>query len=214
VTRLFVPGWGATAGLYRRGLPEGWEALELPAFRATGGVLDAYRRYLREELERRPHPASLAGHSMGAALALLAAAEGPERVARLILLSPSGLPLAKPLHAIALTFLGQIVRRRYPMRELGRSAVNTVLAPRSAFRLAGEVHDLDLTPELDPVRAHGVPCTVVACTEDGLATPEHCRRLAALLDAEYRELHSRDGHIWPVTEPELLRAALTPAGGR
>jgi pimeloyl-ACP methyl ester carboxylesterase len=145
---------------------------------------------------------------MGAALALLAAADRPEAVARLILLSPSGLPLAKPLYAIALTFLGQFLRRRYPMRELGRSAVNTVLAPRSALRLAAEVHDLDLTRELGPVRAQGVPCTVVACTEDGLATPEHCRRLAALLDAEYRELDSPDGHIWPVTDPERLRAAL------
>jgi pimeloyl-ACP methyl ester carboxylesterase len=153
---------------------------------------------------------------MGAALALLSAADSPGTIARLILLSPSGLPLAKPIHAIALTFLGQIVRRRYPLRELGRSALNTARAPRSAFRLAVEVHDLDLTPELEPLRTHRVPTTVVACAEDALATPEHCRRLAALLDAEYRELHSRDGHIWPVTEPELLRVelALTPAAGR
>ena len=28
MTGLFVPGWGATAALYRPGLPEGWEALE------------------------------------------------------------------------------------------------------------------------------------------------------------------------------------------
>jgi pimeloyl-ACP methyl ester carboxylesterase len=208
VTRLFVPGWAATAGLYRPGMPQEWEALELPTFRATGGNLDVYRRHLRDELESRPGPATLAGHSMGAALAVLAAAEQPERVKELILLSPSGLPLAKPLPASALTFIGQVARRRYPPRELSRALANAAVAPRAAFRLAKEVHDLDLTLQLQRIAARGIPCTVIACAEDRLATPTHCRRLATLLDAEYRELHAPDGHIWMITEPARLKAEL------
>src|SRR5271168_2231901 len=95
---LFVPGWGATAALYGAGLPEGWQALELPTFRATRGELDAYRGWLGGELACHRTPVTLAGHSMGAALVVLAAAERPESVERLILLSPAGLPLDKPLN--------------------------------------------------------------------------------------------------------------------
>jgi pimeloyl-ACP methyl ester carboxylesterase len=205
---LFVPGWGATAGLYRRGLPAGWDVLELPTFRAGRGDLDAYAGYLRAEIERRPGPVTLAGHSLGAALALLAAAEAPESVERLILLSPSGLPLVKPLRASAVTFVGQLMARRYPWRELARALTNAALAPRAALRLARQVHDLDLTPALERIRSQGTRCTVIACTEDRLATPEHCRRLATLLDAEYRELQARDGHIWMITDPERLKREL------
>jgi hypothetical protein len=32
--------------------------------------------------------------------------------------------------------------------------------------------------------------------------------VASLLGADYREVESRDGHIWPITEPELLRREL------
>jgi hypothetical protein len=40
---LFIPGWGAPARLYLRGLPDEWHALELPSFRKTRGDLSAYR---------------------------------------------------------------------------------------------------------------------------------------------------------------------------
>jgi pimeloyl-ACP methyl ester carboxylesterase len=207
-TRLFVPGWGAPAGLYRRGLPDGWEALELPSFRASRGELGAYRRRLLDELRARPGPATVAGHSLGAALAVLAACDEPARVAALILLAPSGLPLAKPLPASALTFAGQVLRRRYPARELVRAAGRVARAPRAALRLARAGHDLDLTRELEAVGARALPCAVVACTEDRLATPAHCRRVASLAHATFRELSDPGGHIWPVTNPGLLAAVL------
>jgi pimeloyl-ACP methyl ester carboxylesterase len=207
-TGLFVPGWGAPAGFYRRGMPAGWEVLELPSFRSTGGELDNYRRYLRDELENRAPPTMLAGHSLGAALALLATDERPESVESLVLLAPAGLPYRRPLSASAITFLGQLARRRYPLRELSPALVNAALAPRAGLRLAREAHDLDLTPVLRRIRARGIPCNVVACTRDRLATPAHCRLLATLLDADYRELDSRNGHIWMISEPERLKATL------
>ncbi len=37
----------------------------------------------------------------------------------------------------------------------------------------------------------------------------HCRELAALIGAEYREVDAPDGHIWPVTQPQLLAAELS-----
>ncbi len=205
---LFVPGLGATAGLYA-GLPEGWEALELPAFRETRGELDAYRRHLAGVLERQTAPVALAGHSLGGALALLAAAARPELVDRLVVLSPAGLPLEKPMRASAVTFAGQVARGRYPARELARVVSRAAAAPLAALRLARAAHDLDLSAELEPLRERGVPCTVVACRSDSLVTPALCRRLAAVLGADYRELGSRDGHIWPITEPGRLRAELS-----
>lgn len=206
---LFVPGWGATAALYRPGLPEGWEALELPSYRSTGGELDAYRRWLGDEVARRPAPVTLAGHSLGGALAALVAADRPELVERVILLSPAGLPLSKPILASLVTFARQVSRRVYPAREVVRMVGSSLIAPRSAMRSGRAAHDLDLTPELERIRASGVPCTVVACANDDLTTAAHCRQLAAGLGADYREIEAPGGHIWPITAPELLARELS-----
>jgi pimeloyl-ACP methyl ester carboxylesterase len=208
---LFVPGWGATPGLYRAGLPEGWVALELPSFRSTGGDFGAYRGWLVNEIARRPTPVVLAGHSMGGTLALLAAAERPELVEQVIMLSPAGLPLAKPMQASVRTFARQVLRGCYPAVELRLMVTGAVAAPRSALRLARTVHGLDLGPELERIRASGVPCAIVACTGDELTTSAHCGALAAALDADYREVDAADGHIWPVTQPELLARELRAA---
>lgn len=204
-----MPGWGATAGLYVAGLPEGWEALELPAFRTTRGELLAYRSWLGVEIMRRRTPVALAGHSMGGALALLAALDQPEMVEKLILMSPAGLPLNKPMWASMATFAGQVARGCYPVRELFRAVAGAATAPRAALQVARRVHDLDLTPELERIRMHRIPCTVVGCANDKLTTSAHCRRIATLLNATYRELDAAEGHIWMITEPKKLAEELT-----
>jgi pimeloyl-ACP methyl ester carboxylesterase len=206
---LFVPGWGATAALYRPGLPEGWDALELPSYRSTGGELGAYRRWLGDEVARRPAPVTLAGHSLGGALAALVAADRPELVERVILLSPAGLPLSKPILASLVTFASQVSRRVYPAREVVRMIGSSLVAPRAAMRSGRAAHDLDLTPELERIRASGVPCTVIACANDDLTTAAHCRQLAAGLGADYREIEAPGGHIWPIVAPELLARELS-----
>jgi pimeloyl-ACP methyl ester carboxylesterase len=189
-------------------MPSGWTALDLPTFRATGGELDGYRRWLGGELAGRGAPLVLAGHSMGGALAVLASVDLPELVERLILVSPAGLPLDKPLHASAATFVGQVVRGCYPGGALCRSLAHTAAAPRAALRLAQRVHALDLTRELETLRARRIPCTVIGCTTDTLTTTAHCRRVAALLDARYRELDAPEGHIWMLAEPRGLAEEL------
>lgn len=205
---LLVPGFAATPGLYAQGLPAGWETLELPGFTATRGELAAYVRWLAAELRRRPGRSVLAGHSMGGAVAVLAALQEPARVERLVLLAPAGLPFAKPLAASGLTFLGQVARGWYPPRELARILAGVAGAPLAARALARSVHELDLREELAALPGAGVACTVVGCASDRLATPGHCRRLAALAGADYRELDSDAAHIWPIVEPERLRAEL------
>src|SRR5579863_8880701 len=95
--RLFLPGYGALGSLYRPGLPAGWRAIDPPGFHGNGGSLAASCRWLVAELDKRSAPVELAGHSMGAALAIAAAARRPQLIARLLLISPAGLPLSKPM---------------------------------------------------------------------------------------------------------------------
>jgi pimeloyl-ACP methyl ester carboxylesterase len=205
---LFLPGWGASAGLYRRGLPCGWTVLDPPAYALTHGDLGAYREWVGGLLGDRSEPVRLAGHSMGAALALLAAAARPERVKELVLLAPAGLPLDKSLPASAATFVAQIARRAYPAGEICRCLLATARAPRAALRLARTIHRLDLSAELEPIRSHRIRCTVIGCRSDTLTTTEHSRRLAALLGARYRELDASQGHIWMIADPGRLAAEL------
>ena len=209
---LFVPGWGAVPGLYRRGLPVGWEALELPPYRTTGRELSGYHEWLAEQIARREGPISLAGHSMGAALAILVAAERPDAIEHLILLSPAGLPLRKPMTRSLFAFIGQVMRGCYPAGELSRAMGGVLRSPRTAIAVARAVHDLDLSPQLERLSRASVPVTVVGSSTDQLTTPEHCRRLAALLGASYHELDVPGGHIWMIVEPTLLSAALRTEG--
>lgn len=146
---------------------------------------------------------------MGAVLALLAATDRPELVERLVLLSPAGLPLTKTMRSSTATFLRQAASGRYRPAHLGRMLGRVARSPLSAHRLARAVHDLDVRPELGEFDAGRVPCVVVGCSTDTLTPPDHCRELAAALGADYREVDAPDGHIWPVTQPELLAAVLS-----
>ena len=201
---LFLPGWGAPAGLYRPGLPVGWRELKPPGF-----DLDEHRRWLEQSLRSRGQPVVLAGHSMGGALALLTAAEVPELVRRLILISPAGLPLRKPLLASARDFVRQVATGRYPRREVAAAVLGVARSPRAALRLAREVHDLDLRDEMGKVRGAGIPVTVVGCTTDTLVTAEHSRRAARLLGGTYRELGLAGGHMWMLGSWPVLASELS-----
>jgi pimeloyl-ACP methyl ester carboxylesterase len=209
VRGLFLPGWGATAGLYAAGLPEGWEALELPSFRKARGDFLTYRDWVAGELVRRRTPVALAGHSMGGALALLAAIDQPDLVEQLILVSPAGLPLTKSMKSSMVTFTRQVVSGRYPFGHLRRVVARAAAAPWSALQLARTAHQLDVRSELELYDTDRFACIVVACATDTLTPPGHCRKLAAMLDAEYREVDASDGHIWPITHPRLLAHELS-----
>src|SRR5882672_11074223 len=95
--KLFLPGFGARASAYSPGLPPGWEAFE-PPLGAGRASLRSRRDWLVADLRGQPGRVVLAGHSMGGALAMLAAVADPERVAGLVLIAPAGLPLTKPIH--------------------------------------------------------------------------------------------------------------------
>jgi pimeloyl-ACP methyl ester carboxylesterase len=208
VSALFIPGWGARASLYRGALPSGWEVLQPPSFRATGGAIEAYPAWLAGELARRNGPFMLGGHSFGAALAVLAASRAGLDVERLVLVEPAGLPLSKPkIHALR-DFARQIATGLYPLVPAAASVGSALAAPRAALRLARAVYALDLSRELALLGERGVPCTVLAAESDTLTPPAHCRKVAELAGADFEELPVGGGHVWFLAAGAQLRVRL------
>ena len=153
-SRVFLPGWGAPAALYTPGLPASWSVLEPPSFAASGGSFTSYRRWLELELRGRGR-SRLAGHSMGGALAILAAAEMPELVERLVLIAPAGLPLDKPIRHSLRDFLRQLGSGDYPKRTGLAALIALGRAPRSALgkQLGAALRGEDaLRPYLEALR--------------------------------------------------------------
>ena len=191
---LFLPGWGAPAALYAPGLPPSWGVLE-PRLFGTGSFAE-HRNWLLRKLDGLGEPVVLGGHSMGGALAIAAAAARPQRVRGLVLVSPAGLPLLKPIRSSARDLCRQAAGRSYPVRSAAVALRAALVRPRLALRLARDVRALDLSEEMRRVRETGIAASVLGCSTDTLVTPGHARRVATLLGASYRELPDVGGHMW------------------
>jgi pimeloyl-ACP methyl ester carboxylesterase len=205
MAQLFVPGFGARASFYREALGPDWLLHDPPPFRTRSGFA-AHVDALRRRIVACEQPVVLAGHSLGAACAVAATAHAPELVSSLLLIAPAGLPLAKPMSESLRDFGGQVRDGVYPRGDLGRAVRDLLRAPVSAFRLARAVHELDLQHELASVRAAGVPCDVVGVAGDTLTTLDHCRRIADLAGARFREVAASGGHMWMVVDPAAFAA--------
>jgi pimeloyl-ACP methyl ester carboxylesterase len=200
MSRVFVPGFGALPSFYRPALAGDWTVHEPPSFRGADSF-EARVSALRETLDRSTGKVTLAGHSMGAALAVAAALERPDRVERLLLIGPAGLPLTKPLADSLRDFFAQVRTRVYPARDLARALRDALAAPRSTLRLARAVQALDLRDQLEAVRKRGIRCDVVGCVGDTLTPVDHCRRVARLAGGRYCEVDAAGGHMWMLVEP-------------
>jgi pimeloyl-ACP methyl ester carboxylesterase len=197
--------------VYRGGLQAGWQLLRPPTFKQGGGRLDHYLDWLLGELDARGRPVVLGGHSMGGALALLAAARAPQLVERLVLVNPAGLRLTKPMRLSAAAFFGQVRSGRLARSDAIAAIGGVVRAPLSALQLAIEVRALDLSRQMQLIRDRGTPVTVIGCSTDTLVTPGHCRRAAGLLGARYREVRLDGGHMWMLGSGETFGMELTAA---
>ncbi len=151
---------------------------------------------------------SLAGHSLGAALAISATADRPDLVEELILFSPAGLPLSKPMRDSLWLLIRQIVQGLYPAKEVAAVVGETIKHPRATHRLAREAHDLDLRDEMIRVAAAGIPALVVACASDTLTTPAVCRTIAATLGCGCEQIEGA-GHMWMLGNWPRFRAFLS-----
>ena len=213
VRGLFVPGWGAHAGIYRGAVPAGWVILDPPSFVASGATVAAYRRWIVERCRARPGPFTLAGHSFGAVLAVHAALADRVEVERLVLVSPSALPLEKPVPLMFWDFSRRLAAGWFPPREGTRAMRQVLFHPLLARRLGMEVRVIDLSEELTELRDRGLPCTVLAASTDTLTPPSLCRRVAELCGGDYREVDVPGGHLWFLRAHDLLASELSARGG-
>jgi pimeloyl-ACP methyl ester carboxylesterase len=211
VSGLFIPGWGAHAGIYRGTVPAGWAIPDPPTFVACGATVAAYRRWIVERCRSRRGPFTLAGHSFGAVLAVHAALAGGAEIDRLVLVSPSALPLDKPVPLMLWDFSRRVAAGWLPPRDAARAARQVVFHPLLARRLGMEVRAIDLSEDLARVRDRGLPCTVIAASTDTLTPPSLCRRVAELCGGEYRELDVPGGHLWFLRARDLLAGELSVA---
>lgn len=207
VSGLFVSGLAVRGRLYWPGVPADWLALDPPPLGRARGRFDAYREWLTGELVARGQPVTLAGHSMGAALAICTASERPDLVKRLILFSPAGLPLSKPLRSSFWLLVRQAFQGLYPAREVGFVVSGTVRHPWLTHRLAREAHELDLSEEMRRVAAAQIPTLVVGCVSDTLTTPPICRAIADKLGGEFEQVEG-GGHMWMLSDWLTFRAYL------
>jgi pimeloyl-ACP methyl ester carboxylesterase len=207
MANVFVPGFAARPAFYRPALTPEWTVHEPPSFRQAR-TFDQRVAALRDALDGFAAPVTLAGHSMGAALAVAAALAQPDLVGRLLLVAPAGLPLTKPITASLRDFRGQVKAHVYPSTHLIQALREALAAPLSTLRLARAVRALDLRTELAAVRRRGIPCDIVACVGDTLTPTEHCREIARLTGGRFRQIDAAGGHMWMLFEPAAFASLL------
>jgi pimeloyl-ACP methyl ester carboxylesterase len=212
----------------------GWDGSSRPTD-LKGNAIAARAALDRSGIER----AAIVGHSLGAAVAVLLALLHPERVAALVLVSPSAntdslypldVLLAQPVlgyvaGAGALVTSGLLlaaapVRRRVASRmwldeRYLRGAGRSLLAPTTWRAFASDQRALvselpALESRLGEIRA---PTTIVAGSEDRVVPLSAARRLAGqILDAELVVIE-RATHLLPQQHPDRVAAVIAAAGG-
>jgi pimeloyl-ACP methyl ester carboxylesterase len=117
---------------------------------------------------------------MGAALAVAVALLEPDRVERLLLVGPAGLPLTKPISKSLADCWKQMAAGAYASTEVVRAVGRALVAPRASYLLARAVRAVDLSAQLEALRDRGLRCDVVGCVGDTRAPVGHCRQIAQL----------------------------------
>jgi pimeloyl-ACP methyl ester carboxylesterase len=225
---LLIHGWGGGSSHWRLMWPElatryrciapdlpGWGDSEKPKAPYT---LEWYADWLAALLESRgASPAYVAGHSMGATIALVLAQRHPGRVRKLALLNPvvrgsDGLKkrariLSKPgLRRVAywLTrnrwFL-RYLTRNFTERVGGLEEADMLLVGKGTFksmiRSLNGLKSVDLTPSL---RSMSTPTLVIGSEADREIAPEQSV-LATGIPGARLEMLKGCGHVSPLERP-------------
>ena len=183
---------------------------------------------------QQPGQATLVGHSMGSLIALEAAAQAPDRIARLVMVgsaypmkvSPALLETAAaaPLKAIAMVNALSIstlaAKPSYPgpgmwLHGANRALMRRTLAGAHATGCAVNLfhHDFSLCDRYDQgLQAAGrvsARVTMVLGSHDQMTPPKAARDIAAALKAHVVTLAS--GHSLPAEAPDALLQSLRTA---
>ena len=184
-----------------RGLEEGGSVVVLDLPRRLHP--DALVRWVSDAIDPLA-PVDLAGHSLGALVAVRVAAQRPELVQRLILVAPPGIrPWRTPLH-LSVPLLATLARSRPRfLVRLARDALRS--GPRNIVRGGLHVASADVTPELVSVRA---PTLLVWGARDRLVPPSAGRLWEALLPRARLVILPDAAHVPMLEAPDALRDAI------
>lgn len=152
-------------------------------------------------------PVRLVGHSMGAQIAIHLAAQSPELIDRLVLVSASGVP-----RHITPRELARFVSELIPPRAWGaplflpKIAVDALRAgPRALLHATRGLLTDDITPQLSRIRA---PTLVVWGENDPLTPLQHGERIAGAIAGAKLLVLKRASHNPMVDRPAEFNRAL------
>ncbi|HLW01342.1 MAG TPA: alpha/beta hydrolase [Ktedonobacterales bacterium] len=132
--------------LYAPDLPgNGQSPARLPwRLREVAALLAAWMRALQMP------PATIVGHSMGGALAIILAAAEPQLVNRLVLVNAVGLPIQRPFLR-RLTSAGQGIANHQNLRYTSRYGDPRFLQSLATWQATNEVLTCDLRPDISRI---------------------------------------------------------------
>ncbi|MDD1012823.1 alpha/beta fold hydrolase [Pseudomonas rubra] len=169
----------------------------------------------------------LVGHSLGALSAAALACQHPQRLRRLVLISPArgyGDPAraeqaqqvrSQRLHSLEQLGIAQMARQRSAhMLSPAASSEARAWVQWNMARLQpqGYRQAIELLCGDDLLRytASTVPCEVHCGAADSITPPADCQALAAALDAPF-QLIAGAGHASPIEQPEAVASLLARA---
>jgi pimeloyl-ACP methyl ester carboxylesterase len=223
---VFLHGWGLGYHAYRRALKHlaglGMRVLA-PALPGFGGTADlparqfsmaGYAAWVAEFLRvvKVGEPVFLVGHSFGGGVAIKVAHDFPERVRALVLVNSIGAATAnRPLWDWGIHFPGDI----FPVAQITRvlpviledALPNLLRNPRAMWRVAQLARRADLTPELEALRARGLPVAVVWGDGDRIIPRPAFEAICAAVGAEGAVVNGT--HSWLLADPAALGEVMT-----
>lgn len=161
-------------------------------------------RWLAQRLEEEAlGGAAVVGHSSGGTIAVLAAAQAPEAVGRLVLLAPAGIFPSRSRLAFAVPLAVQVLRAPRRLPHLIRDSFR--IGPLRLWLIASDLLTVDVAPALPEIRA---PALVLWGADDPLLSPVLGRVFAEQIPDARLVILQECGHIPMLERPAELHREL------
>jgi pimeloyl-ACP methyl ester carboxylesterase len=161
-------------------------------------------RWLAERLQDDDlRGAAVVGHSSGGTIALLAATQAPEAVARLVLLAPAGIFPSRSRLAFVVPLAIQVLRAPKRLPLMIRDSLR--VGPLRLWLVATDLLTVDVAPALPEVRA---PALVLWGADDPLLSPALGRVFAEQIPGARLVVLPECGHIPMLERPAELHRQL------
>ena len=161
-------------------------------------------RWLAERLEDEElRGAAVVGHSSGGTIAVLAAAQAPDAVGRLVLVAPAGIFLTRSRLSYAGPLAVQVLRAPQRLPQMVRDSLR--VGPVRLTRIAFDLLRVDVAPSLPSVRA---PTLVVWGADDPLLSPALGPVFAEQIPDARLVILPDCGHIPMLESPDALHREL------